>query len=74
MISEERMDKMYDYLEPAINELMTRMLVIGNDSAFAATVCALITQYCEENKLDVEYISTILHNTLIDYSKNGMEE
>lgn len=70
MMEDEKMDKMYDYLEPAINELMIRMLVIGNDSAFAATICAMVEEYCEKTGTPLKKMSNAIHHALIHYEED----
>lgn len=54
----------YELIEKDMQSILTTHLVIGDERFMAATLCTIISIYCEKSHIDVKEFSERLLNTL----------
>ena len=71
-------DEFYELIKPSMSELLALHISLGSDSAFGATICHMITLYCEymqeeEKRTDIDSVafSRMLANTIKEHVEEG---
>jgi len=70
MTEDEKMDKVYEFIAPAMREAMDKLLIVNSDSAFAATICTMIAEYCDKTGTSVKRMSGAINSALIHYEED----
>lgn len=65
MTADEKADKIYEFIAPAMREAMERLLIVGDDASFAATICTMVEEYCEKTGTPLKKMSNAIHHALI---------
>lgn len=63
-MSEFSENMVFDLIEKDMNSILTTHLVLGDERFMAATLCTIISIYCEKSHIDVKEFSGRLLDTL----------
>ena len=65
-LSKREQDDIYNFIREPMVELTMKHVDLGIDSAFGATICTMVSEYCERTGCDVKQMAEFIHQALLE--------
>lgn len=73
-IPDEFGNVMYEFISKELNGLSSKLCIVGNVIALAATICTMVEQFAEDCGYEAEDVANIVKKALDDVGKEEEEE